>query len=369
MNLAHANNTLAWELLSALRAPGGNVLFSPYSLHSALSMTANGAAGETLRAFKETLAWGRAGRGRLNAAHADLRRAMAEDAPDATLAIASALWVNPAVQLRPAFQAACQEYYAALTQAVEFSDPAALAWMNNWIAGQTGGRITDLIRPEDVSPTPLLILVNAIYFNAAWSKPFDPALTTEDEFHLASGESLRLPMMRRSLACQYADLPGLQMLSLPYAEAQFRLDICLPSETSSLEALLTGLDLNRWKSWVRRLNFAEVDVSLPRFRLEGEAALNQPLSDMGMALAFSDQADFSPMCAQPVKISQVRHKAFLEIDEQGSRATAATTVLMARTMALHRLRVRVDRPFLCAIRHPSSGALLFVGVVSTPTAF
>jgi serpin B len=365
MNLGRANNAFALRLLSRLRRPGQNIFFSPYSLHSALAMTANGAARATLAAMKDTLEVGRTGRRVINAAYADLR-ANLTSRTEVTLGIANAVWVNHEVQLESEFQAICQEAYAAQAQAVDFEDPASLPALNDWIAGQTGGHITDLVKPEDVAPPPLVILMNAIFFKGDWAKPFDAALTVSGPFSLAEGGSVDLPLMRRTVACQYAALPDVQIASLPYAGGELSFEVCLPAAESSLEALLDSLDMERWEDWQRSLHPAEVDLTLPRFRLEAEAALKQPLCEMGMAEAFAPEADFSEMSEEPAHISQVRHKAFLEVNEQGSTAAAATTVLMARTLSLHRLVMRIDRPFLCAIRHRPSGTLLFLGAVFHP---
>lgn len=373
--LADSNNTFAFRLLPLLASTSDpkNLIFSPYSLHAVLSMTLNGAQRETLQEMRQALGLRRMSRPTINTRHLALRTAI--EAPEAgvEMSTANSLWVGPGEVLNETFIQNCLDYYAARAGKIEGDVQAILQTINGWVAEKTRNRIPDLLAEADLKPIPVLTLLNAVYFKGLWKRPFDPQLTAPGDFHTPAGETISVPMMSRSGRFGYAEIPEGQIASLPYGvgedEAIYSLDLFLPALGTTLAELSAQAGAN-WGPWIDQLDEREIELSVPRFRLENTLSLAGPLTEIGMGKAFSPAADFgdmaaSPEGASPLVISQVRQRALLEVNEEGSEAAAATAVLMARGMML-RPRMVVDRPFLCAIRHRPTGLIVFLAVVVNP---
>ncbi|MFM8322056.1 MAG: serpin family protein, partial [Chloroflexota bacterium] len=327
---------------------------------------AGGARRATLQAMRAALCVGQAGRGRIGAAHQALREQLAEAGQQVTLQAANSLWLDHSLSLLPEFEQLCAERYAAQTARLDFSAPEAAQAINDWVAGQTNQRINRLVSAQDFIPPPVMALLNAVYFKGAWEKPFDPALTRPLDFQLPGGGSKPLPAMHRTGSYSYLSAPQAQLASLPYAGGQFSLEVALPAPGLTLEAFLSGLTPAAWERWMDELQQTRLELALPRLRIEQSSGLNQALGRLGMGIAFSGEADFSDLSPEQLMISQVRHKAVLEVNEEGSQAAAATAVLMARGALPNHARLTVDRSFFCAIRHRPSGALLFAAAVYDP---
>jgi serine protease inhibitor len=367
--LVQALNSFTFRLLAAAASRAGTQTFlSPYSIHSILAMTANGARRETLEAMKDCLRVARHGRTSTNEMHLALRQALTENPQAAIVAIANGIWTGQATELRSEFRRRCLEYYAAQAEPVDFQAPETLKMINGWVAEATQQRIQDLIKPIDLALPPVILLVNAIYFKGLWDKPFDPQRTQPGAFYLTDGGSKPVQMMKRKGSYAYAHFEEAQIISLPYQQGTFSLDIALPQPGLPLSTWLQLVDGESWPRLLSRLESAEVELSLPRFKVETELELTEILKKLGMEVAFTSQADFADMVAGQAQISRVVHKAFLEVNEQGSEAAAATAVLMARGSLFARQpeRMIVDRPFFCTIRHRPSGAILFAGAVTEP---
>ncbi len=373
--LADSNNTFAFRLLPLLAATSEskNLIFSPYSVHAVLSMTLNGAQRETLQEMRQALGLRQMGRPTINAQHLALRNAL--EAPDSgvEMSTANSLWVGRGEVLNEIFVQNCLDYYAARAGKLEGDLQAILITINGWVAEKTRDRIPDLLSEGDLKPVPALALLNAVYFKGLWKRPFDAGLTAPGDFHTLSGECISVPMMSQSGCFGFAEVPEGQIVSLPYGvgeeEAIYCLDLFLPTPETTIAEVLPRVGAS-WGTWIDQLDEREVDLSVPRFCLENTFNLNGPLTEIGMGRAFSPEANFGGMAPNPegassLAISQVRQRALLEVNEEGSEAAAATVVLMVRGMML-RPRMIVDRPFLCAIRHRPSGLILFLAVVVDP---
>jgi len=240
--------------------------------------------------------------------------------------------------------------------------------INEWVSEQTEGRIKDLIPPGAIDALTRLVLTNAIYFNAAWSRPFEEERTEDAPFYRLDGSQVTVPMMRQVESFGYATGEGYQAVELPYDGHELSMVILVPKE-GEFETFEAALDVQRLEAILQDLRYTQVALSMPKFEIESSFSLVDALAAMGMPVAFSDEADFSGMTgSRDLTISDVVHKAFVSVDEAGTEAAAATAVIMKLTSApMEPVEMRIDRPFLFAIRDLQTGALLFVGRVVDPS--
>lgn len=364
-----AVNAFASDLYGALSAQPGNLIYSPYSLSSALGMTYAGAKGETAREMARTLSFPEDA-----ALHASFKRlgaALNGSAGECTLEIANALWVQEGYAFLDAYTDLVARAYGAGLETLDFqSDPeGARETINAWVASRTNDLIQDLFPPGAIDPLTRLALTNAVYFKGAWLAPFDAGLTKDAPFRLADGETVDARMMQRTGSYPYGETEEAQVLELPYAGEGLAMTVVLPREgrpLADVEQRIADDGLAVFVEAPRRA--MEVRVAFPRFRMAAGFSLAQTLARMGMPLAFSDAADFSGMTGRDdLKISAVEHKACIDVTEEGTEAAAATGVSMiVKTIAREPKVFRADRPFVFAIRDRASGAVLFLGRVMDP---
>jgi len=241
--------------------------------------------------------------------------------------------------------------------------------INNWVSEQTEGRIEDLIPQGALDPLTVLVLTNAIYFNAAWAEPFEEKLTEEGTFHLLDGGEVTVPMMRQTKSFGYAEGEGYQAVELPYDGWELSMVILLP-QAGEFESFEGALDAGRVDGIVDDLVHRQVALTMPKFEFESGFSLKDALAALGMPDAFTGAADFSGMTGErDLFISEVLHKAFVSVDEAGTEAAAATAVVMTKMgMPEEPVEVSMDRPFIFLIRDVETGAILFVGRVIDPSA-
>ncbi|HOX43474.1 MAG TPA: serpin family protein [Myxococcota bacterium] len=368
---AAANNAFAVDLFKKLvaEAKGGNVFFSPFSLESALGMTAAGARGATADEMAAVLHLAAAGPDP-HAALAGLARALTgAKLEGGELKVANALWGQRGFGFQKAFLELVSSRYGGGLREVDFvkaTEEARLA-INAWVAEITAGRIKDLLAPGDVTAATALVLTNAIYFKGLWAAKFDPAATRPGNFKLASGQVAQVPLMSQSSKLGYAEpRPGLQLLELPYQGGELSMVVLLPAGDAA--GLAASLDAATLAGWLASLDASEkVDVSLPKWKLESRSDLGPVLASLGMKTAFGAGADFSGMggAQGDLSISKVIHQANIEVDEEGTVAAAATAVIMRKALSEYRA-FHADRPFVYLLRHRPSGAILFLGLLSDP---
>jgi serpin B len=365
--MAAATAAFGCDLFARLRSKAGNLFFSPLSIETALAMTSAGARGETLAEMNKVL---HLPASRIGVGEA-LRRMQA--APDATyqLSIANALWGQQGMPFRQEFLTETQRDYGATLHPLDFRQPEqARQTINHWVEEQTKNRIKDLFAPGTLDKDNRLVLTNAIYFKGAWKDKFKKENTKDEPFHVTGDKTVMAPLMRRQGKYRYIAENGVQAVDMPYAGDRVAMTVILPAEDRlpDVEAKLSAERLTELNS---RMGYLPGEVLLPRFKTTDEFDLGDTLQQMGMRKAFSRDADFSGMCAEPLMISKVVHKAFVETNEEGSEAAAATGVGM-RVMAAAAPRqpfvFRADRPFLFVIRDVQSNTPLFVGRVFNPVA-
>jgi serine protease inhibitor len=370
-NLAAASNAFGFDLFQQLRRQDANknVFFSPLSVTVALAMTYNGAAGETKNAMARALKIEGMSRGELNHASHDMLKDLKGSDPKIELAIANSLWARSGVRFNESFLADNRAFYSAEISTLDFSSPQAAATINRWVSDNTKGKISKII--DTIDPQKVMFLINAVYFKGQWQKRFEKTLTKEQPFYLPGGQKKPMPMMAQSGNYLYHRGDKFQAVSLPYGEGGVSLYLFLPDKGSSLDEFLKGLSFQKWEGWINNFNDTPGDVKLPRFKLDYEETLNDSLSAVGMGVAFNPrEADFSGIRPErDLFISEVKHKAVVEVNEEGTEAAAATSVGVTTTsirQPRERFSFVADRPFLMAIRDSKTGAILFMGAVMEP---
>jgi serine protease inhibitor len=370
-----ANLQFGFRLLHELdeRREAPNLFFSPLSASLALTMVLNGARNETYRQMAHALGYGEQPVERINTENALLLHLLRSPDPKTETLVANSLWVQQGFSLLPSFMQACQKYYEAEVDSVDFvqhRDEAAER-INGWVKQNTKGLIPKLFEPNDFSPLTRLVVVNTLYFKGKWQKPFDKQATSEEEFHLEGGKVKRVPMMHQSGKFDYLRGDGFQAVALPYGAGELSFYLFLPDEGRSLQAFLKELTAERWAQWLKGFKPMEGDVGLPRFRIEATYPLKEPLQAMGITDAFDpEKADLSgvaPLTDGRLFITKALQKAVVEVDEEGTKAAAATGVVVSVTAYNpNRFTLIANRPFFFIIRHNATGAILFMGIVREP---
>lgn len=352
-----------------------NTIISPFSIATALIMTYNGAAEETRAQMAEVLHITGMPNDGLNAASAALIHTLENADPSTTLAIANSLWATEEIPFKKPFMSRVQKYFDAAIFNVDFLDPTTHTRINDWVENATRDKITDLVKKDDLNEDTLLILINALYFFGEWQFPFDEKRTHEHPFHLSDGSTIDVNMMDRDGEYFYGESENWQAVRLPYGESnRFAMTLILPSEETSADTFATSMTLDTWRRIHSSMQRSEGRVALPRFTLEYEVALRPALSALGMPIAFEEwRADFTHMCTLPpgenAYLSEVRHKTFIEVNEKGTEAAAATAVVVMRVtsaMPTERFSFVCDRPFLFVISDQETDAILFLGIVRNP---
>ncbi len=373
--IVEGGNQLALDLYQQLRSEEGNLFFSPSSISTALAMTYTGAAGETEAEMARVLHL-QMPKDRLHAEMKALQAFWTTDKKKGIkLNLANRLWGHVGYEFLPEFLAITREKYAAELARLNFAQTEdARQTINGWVDAQTEGKITDLIPVGLLSAETKLVLTNAVYFHGIWSDPFRKDRTKDEDFHLTETDKIKVPMMHRWDEFRYGVVDDLQILELPYGDGSLSMVVLLPQQIDGLadiEAKLSLQTLQRWMTSVKHRD--EVKVYLPKFKTTSQFKMADRLKAMGMELAFiGNAADFSGMTGgRDIFISEVIHKAFVDVNEEGTEAAAATGVVMVPTAA--RIQVpkkplvfRADHPFVFMIRDNRNGAIMFVGRITNP---
>ncbi|MDZ7843592.1 MAG: serpin family protein [Anaerolineales bacterium] len=377
--LVEGNTAFALAMYHQLEDDYDNLFFSPYSISQALAMTYAGARGVTREQMAETLRF-RLEPEELHSAFNTLDQTLEkmdevelpEDSGDAfQLNIANTIWGQRDYHFEDPFLDTLANYYGAGLRLLDFIENSeeARGTINSWVSDQTEGKIQDLIPRGGVGSATRLVLTNAIYFNASWMEPFDQELTEEGSFFLLNGEEIQAPMMRHHAAQNFAYGQGenYQVVEIPYVGSQASMLILLPDE-GNFEEVGRKLDGDYLTQVLESLSPASVNLTFPKFEFESEISLADTLMEMGMPSAFGEGADFSGMTGtRDLFISEVFHKAFVGVDEEGTEAAAATAVVMAESaMPAEPIRMTVERPFFFLIRDRQTGSILFFGRVLNP---
>lgn len=343
-----------------------NVFISPISVAIALAMTYNGASGETQQAMAQTLELEGINLQEINSANATLIEALQNPDEKVQLTIANSLWARQDVLLKPDFLQRNQNFYKANVTNLDFSVPNAANVINDWVQQNTRGKVDRII--DNISPDEVLFLINAVYFKGKWTTEFDAKQTSDYPFYLATGGQKQHPMMSQSGKYRYYENKEFQAASLPYgSDGRLSLYVFLPRQDSSLAEFSQNLNAESWEKWMTQFRNRQGSIRLPRFKIEDDITLNDTLKALGMGVAFGEEADFSGI-SDNLTLSEVKHKTFVEVNEEGTEAAAVTSVGVTLVSAPveQPFEMIVDRPFFCAIRDNQTGAVLFMGSIVEP---
>jgi len=371
--LIEADNSFGLKLFKEInsRETDSNVFISPLSISMALGMTYNGAAGSTEEAMRTTLEFGNLSRDEINESYKSLIELLEGIDTDVEFNIANSIWYRDDYTFEQDFFDRCGEYFDARVSGLDFGKPQeAKDTMDNWVDENTNGKIEEIV--DVVDPiNDMMFLINAIYFNGTWTYQFNEEDTKDELFYLSGGGTKECKMMEVLSEFKCFEDSNAQVIDIPYGDGNYSMTAVIPYYGEDIDQMITGLTQEKWDEWINSFSEDSVNLFFPKLKLEYKIDKNllTVLSDMGMEIAFDPfEADFTGMYAPGnIYISRIIHKTFLEVDEEGTEAAAATVVAMTLGSSEGSYpEIRLNRPFLFAIRENHSGAILFIGKIIKP---
>lgn len=369
--LVNAGNAFGFELFREINKedPGKSIFISSLSVSMSLGMALNGAAGETLDSMLTTLRFPGLTLAQVDESYRSLIQLLTTLDPAVASNIANSIWYRQGFPVKQEFIDCGKTYFNAEVASLDFASPDAPGIINAWVSRSTNGRIPEII--DEIDPSMVMYLINAIYFKGVWTTQFDPRDTRSAPFYHVDGSTKTCSMMSVEDKFQYVENDDFQAVDLPYGNGYFSMTIILPRPGKSIDSLVAQFTQENLSGWLEALRETELAVMLPRFKLEYELELTRVLTALGMGIAFDpSRADFSSLADLPPElperlyISEVKHKTFVEVNEEGTEASAATSTGMGETSVGPEMKV--DRPFLFFIRENHSGTILFAGKLLSP---
>lgn len=368
--LVTSTNTFGVKLFSTIneRANKPNIFISPLSVSLALGMTLNGASGATYDSMQKTLELSGLTSKEINESYQNLTNLLTNLDPNVIFTIANSIWYRNTFDVEDEFVQTNKTYFDAEVTSMDFDAPDAADIINAWVRTKTREKIKEVIKPP-IPPSTVMYLINAIYFKGTWTYQFDSTKTREGEFTCSDGTKINVRMMNQTKKFLYYQDNSVQVIDLPYGEGDFRMTVLLPNPATSIDAFIAGLTDQALQQWIQKLDSAEVEFSMPKFKVEYELMMKDVLSAMGMGVAFSkDLADFSRINKNvQLFISEVIHKSYVDVNEEGTEAAAVTVVIIDRESFPSRIVMTVNRPFVFIIRDAPSSTVLFIGKIGNPS--
>jgi len=362
LNVTEANNRFSIDLYNNIKSEE-NAFFSPYSISTAFAMAYEGAKRYTKEEIKQVFHFPEDEV--LRRGSASLYNNINKKDKNYTLTTANALWLEKTCPFLDSYISTTEKYYGGIARNLDFMfnpEPSRIK-INTWVEEQTNSKIEELLPEGIITYDTKLVLTNAVYFKGNWESKFEEKNTQIEDFKTSNG-NVKAGMMKQTGDFGYAELSGLQVLELDYAGDELSMLIFLPEK--NLDNLsLTYETLNLWKSYIKE---RKVEVSIPKFKLEKEYSLNENLKSMGMPAAFKEGADFSGISQEGLFITAVEHKAFIEVNEEGTEAAASTGIVFENeTAVIDETKIfRADHPFIFIIQEKANGNILFMGKVENP---
>jgi serpin B len=342
-----------------------NVFISPFSVSLALSMTLNGANGKTFEDMRTTLGFQSLSVLEVNQAFKNIFPTLCSLDKKVEFKIANSVWCRKGIIFEPDFLDALVNYYNAYAETLDFSSPNAKEVINKWVEENTKGKIQEIIK--SIPNYAVMYIINALYFKGKWKYQFDKSKTTDGDFMVNEEHYVRTKFMVQSGKYECFFDKEFNAIRLPYGKGSYAMVVFSPNTDIPIDDFIANLDRNKWENCVNNLKETEeVTLYIPRFKSEFEVNLNQILKSMGMEIAFSDFADFSKLCKTvPCQITDVVHKTYIEVNEEGTEAAAATSVEIGYTSS--KPSFYLTRPFVYVIYERNTGAILFLGKLLNPT--
>lgn len=372
--LIEHNNAFGFEFFKKVNSFSGNdsnLMVSPLSVSMALGMTRNGAGGSTLEGMNQALGFGNLSNPEINESYKYIIETFAALDPQVKLSIANSIWYRNNFTVEQDFIATNQQYFNASVSPLDFTNPAAVETINAWVNDNTNQLIPEII--DAIPGDAVMYLINAVYFKGQWKYQFEGGNTEPKPFRLSDGTEIQAQSMLQHASYQYLDGTGFKAVELPYNQGNFTMTVLLPDEDKTVNDLISQLSLENWTTWNSQLANTDINLQFPKFKYEYDEKKMKPiLAAMGMGIAFDpDHADFTGInTAGNLYISDVKHKTFIETNEEGTEAAAVTSVEMSVTSAgpdnPQPLLMKIDRPFVYFIMEKSSGTVLFIGTVMNP---
>jgi serpin B len=363
----NADNQFTFNIFREVSAASGdNTFFSPLSLNMALGMLYNGASGATRTEMTDVLGLAEFTETEINEYYQSMSLALQGIDPLTELSIANSIWYREGFAVKKPFLDVNRQYFDAMVKALDFNRSGAADTINNWCAEKTKDRIKDIIQPQ-IPRDVVMYLINAIYFKSKWQSEFDKAQTKQDDFTKAGNQKVRVNLMEQTTYLPYYADEKLQCVEMPYGNGAFSMVAVLPADNMHIEQLIDYLDNTVWQDITGKLNPGNVWLKLPRFKIECELALNDPVKNVGMQRIFS--GGFENLTDEDVFVSQIKQKTFVEVNEEGTEAAAATVIAIANSFSPEppqKIQFFASRPFLYLIKEKSTGVILFIGRMDEP---
>ena len=372
-DVIEANNRFAINLYSQYKSEEGNIFFSPFSISTAMAMVYEGAEGKTAKEIKSVFGFPKYDNSRRNQ-YSDLLSEINKKEKEYALNTANALWAEQDFNFLDKYLTTVEKYYGGKTTNLDFKNEweASRLIINNWVEDKTNDKIKDLLPEDVIDADTRLVLTNAIYFKAKWLIQFDTDKTSDEYFRVNPDKSIKVPMMQptsQKSTFNYTQNKDLQILEMPYAGEDLSMLILLPFD-DDIEVLENSFTIEKLTEWKKSLRKRRVKIYIPKFKFEAKYFLFETLSDLGMPTAFTNSADFSGMTGtKDLKIDKVIHQAFIEVNEEGTEAAAATGigVGMKTSKPPPTPIFKADHPFIFLIHQKDTGNILFMGRVNNPT--
>jgi len=369
--LVESGNSFAFDIFRNVVQSAGeaeNIIISPLSISYALSMTLNGANGTTRDAMLEALRVNDITPDEINSSYKDLTDALLTVDKRVMMSIANSVWTENDFPVKKSFIDILTEFYNAESKGFDIDDLGAPDLINAWIEDKTNGLITDMV--TELPDNTVMLLINAIYFKGKWKLMFDVDNTIQKTFYKIDGSEISVPTMKQQEDFKFYSGDGFILGEFAYGQGNFVMDIILPDSQNSIDNLLPVITDDSFNGWISQLSVRELNLSMPRFKYGFKKELKEILTDMGMGIAFTENANFTNIAdTPPLLINDVTHQAFIETNEEGTEAAAATIVGIGTTsMPAEPLSFNIDHSFLYIIREITTNTIIFMGRVSDPLA-
>jgi serine protease inhibitor len=369
ISVIESGNSFAFDIFKqtlSASAAGQNVIISPLSISTALSMALNGANGSTRDAMLDALRLKNITPDNINTSFRDLSAALLSVDKRVLISIANSVWSEENFVVKKPFTDILTGYYNADAKSFDITDPLVPQQINSWIEENTNGLIKKMV--DRLDDNTVMLLINAIYFKGKWQSQFKTSLTVKQPFYKVDGTYPSVPMMKQTSDFKTYTGDSFVVAEFPYGQGNFVMDVVLPNTKDGLDGVISGLNDVSFKSWLGHMLENEIVLSFPKFKYGYKKEMKEILTDMGMGIAFTDGADFTNISDQQLLISMVLHQAFIETNEEGTEAAAATVVGIVNTSMPIRMELNIDHPFIYIIRETSTNSILFMGKVADPLA-